>query len=145
MWPACRTPLSTASRIPPFIRTGASHLHDAAALRSERFWSAEKTNAGESKLRSHSQAWPRRGSSLGPGHKEERLPQLFPVTSESAHSAPSVKPVHSTAEFTLTCPPCPNHRSQLLCRKVMTQGPLPSRLLLEELHRRYAHSRSSRP
>ena len=102
--PAARR-LALPPAYPPFIRTGASHLHDAAALRSERFWSAEKTNAGESKLRSHSQAWPRRGSSLGPGHKEERLPQLFPVTSESAHSAPSVKPVHSTAEFTLTCPP----------------------------------------
>mgnify|MGYP007098475137 CR=1 FL=1 len=56
MWPACRTSLSTVSRITPFIRTRASHLHEAAALRPERFWSAEKTNAGESKLRSLSQA-----------------------------------------------------------------------------------------
>lgn len=56
MWPACRTSLSTASRITPFIRTDASHLHEAAALHPERFWSVEKTNAGESKLRSLSQA-----------------------------------------------------------------------------------------
>ncbi|WP_408922011.1 hypothetical protein ACKFRU_07250 [Corynebacterium tuberculostearicum] len=56
MWPACRTSLSTASRITPFIRTGTPPLHEAAVLRPERFWSVEKTNAGESKLRSLSQA-----------------------------------------------------------------------------------------
>lgn len=69
MWPTCRTPLSTASRNTTLIHTGAPPFHEAAALRPERFWSAEKTNAGESKLRSHSQAWPRRGSSLEPENK----------------------------------------------------------------------------
>jgi len=56
MWPACRTSLSTASRITPFIRTGAPPFHEAAALRLERFWPVEKTNAGKSKLRSRNQA-----------------------------------------------------------------------------------------
>ena len=55
MWPACRTSLSTASRIAPFIRTGAPPFHQAAGLRPERFWSVEKTNADESKFRSLSQ------------------------------------------------------------------------------------------
>ena len=56
MWPACRTSLSTASRITTLIRADASPFHGAAALRPEKFWSVEKTNAGESKLRSLSQA-----------------------------------------------------------------------------------------
>ena len=76
---------------------------------------------------------------------QARISQLFSATGERPNSAPSVKPVHSTAEFTLACPPAQITGSQLLRRKIMTQGSLPSRLLLEELHRRYAHSRSSRP
>ena len=55
MWSTCRTSLSTASRIIALIRTDAPPLHEAAALRPERFWSVEKTNAGKSKLRSLSQ------------------------------------------------------------------------------------------
>ena len=54
--PNGRTPLSTASRITTLIRTDTPPFHGAAALRPERLWSAEKTNAGESKLRSLSQA-----------------------------------------------------------------------------------------
>ena len=54
--PTCRTSLSTASRKTTLIRTDAPPFHAAAALRPERFWSVEKTNAGESKLRSLSQA-----------------------------------------------------------------------------------------
>ncbi|WP_408922026.1 hypothetical protein [Corynebacterium tuberculostearicum] len=48
--------LSTASRITALTRTGVPAFHEAAALHPERFWSVEKTNAGESKLRSFSQA-----------------------------------------------------------------------------------------
>jgi len=55
MWPACRTPLSTASCITLFIRTGAPTFHEAVALRPEKFWSIEETSASESKLRSLSQ------------------------------------------------------------------------------------------
>ena len=56
MWPACRTSLSTASRNTTLIRTDAPPFHEAAALLPERFWSVEKANAGESKLRSRNQA-----------------------------------------------------------------------------------------
>ena len=98
MWPTCRTSLSTASRITTLIRTGAPPFHKAAALRPERFWSAEKTNAGESKLRSHSQAWLRRGSSLEPENKRSgRLatppptPYPNPETEIVLISAPSLE------------------------------------------------------
>lgn len=48
--PHGRMPLSTARRITTLNRTGTQHLHEAAALRSESFWSVVKTNAGESQL-----------------------------------------------------------------------------------------------
>lgn len=50
------TPLSTASLITTRIRTGALHLHGAAYLRPENFWSVERTNTCDSEFRSLSEA-----------------------------------------------------------------------------------------
>ena len=108
IWPSCHRSLSTASRITTLIRTGAPPFHKAAALRPERFWSAEKTNAGESKLRSHSQAWLRRGSSLEPENKrsgrlatppQPPIPILKPRLSSflRLHSSPSRSPIRATS------------------------------------------------